>query len=183
MKERQIIAIIGRICSGKDTAARFLESRYGFKKIVMSNFLRAEARKRKIHPTREHLRKLQAELRRENGNYYLVDLAIKKIKESKKNAVIDGLRDYKEALYAWEKLNLKIILIEADQLLRFKRMKARARKGDAKTYPEFLHQDALEDATFDFPKTMKLADFIVDSEKGKEEMFKGLRDVLKKVKG
>jgi dephospho-CoA kinase len=179
--ERKIIGIIGRIAAGKDTAANFLVKKYSFKKIVMSNILRQEARKRKKHPTRIFLRRLQFELRKSN-TYYLVDKVIKEIEKTKKSVVIDGLRDYQEALYAKEKLNIKIILIEASPVVRFKRLRIRNREGDPRTYHEFLHQDSIEDAVFNFPRTMKLADFRIKSDKGKEVLYKDLKQIVKEMK-
>ena len=106
--KKKVIAIIGPIASGKGTAADFFVKK-GYEQITMSNFLRAEAKKRKIKPDRNYFRKLQAELRRKFGANVLVERAIEKIKNSKKEKfVIDGLRDYREAKYAKKKLKLKI---------------------------------------------------------------------------
>ena len=149
----------------------------------MSDFLRVEARKRKVKPDRIYFRKLQAELRKKNGNNYLVELAINKIKGNpEKNFVIDGLRDYREAKYAKRKLKLKIIFIDASSLVRFKRQRDRARNGYSTTYNEFLHEDARENAIFDFHKTKKLADFSIFSDDGRETLHKELEKLVKKHK-
>ena len=173
-KKQKVIAIIGPIASGKGTAADYFVKR-GFKQITMSDFLRVEARKRKVKPDRTYFRKLQAELRKKNGNNYLVDLAIKKVRENpKKNFIIDGLRDYREAKYAKKKLKIKIILVDASALVRFKRQKERARNGFSKTYHEFLHEDARENAIFDFHKTRKLADFKINCDNGRDCLYQEL---------
>jgi dephospho-CoA kinase len=183
-KKLKVVGIIGKIASGKGTAADFFVKKYKFKQITMSNFLRKEAEKRHRHPSREYLRKLQAELRKQFGQNVLVNMAIDLINENKEKYngfVIDGLRDYREAKYAQKKLRLKIILIQASPLTRFKRAKARHRKGFDKTYEQFLYDDSMETAIFDFNKTEKLADFIVSSEQGKEFMYKDLGKIAKKL--
>ncbi len=183
-RKLKVIGIIGKIASGKGTAADFFVKDYGFKQITMSNFLREEAKRRHRYPSREYLRKLQAELRKEFGQNILVDKAIETIKDNQdkyKGFVIDGLRDFREAKYAKRKLKLKIVLIEASPMMRFKRAKERHRKGFDKTYEQFLYDDSMETAIFDFSKTMKLADFIVSSEEGKEAMYKDLRKIAKKL--
>jgi dephospho-CoA kinase len=181
----KVVGIIGKIASGKGTAADFFVKKYKFKQINMGNFLRQEAKRRRKYPTREYLRKLQAELRKKLGQNILVDMVIESINENKEKYngfVIDGLRDYREAKYAKKKLKLKIILVEASPLIRFKRAKARHRKGFDKTYEQFLYDDSIETAIFDFNKTMKLADFIVNSEQGKEFMYKDLEKIARKLR-
>jgi dephospho-CoA kinase len=93
--------------------------------------------------------------------------------------VIDGLRDFREAKYAKRKLKLKIILIEASPMIRFKRAKERHRKGFDKTYEQFLYDDSMETAIFDFNKTMNLADFRVSNDQGKEVMYPELKKIAK----
>ncbi len=181
MKSKKVIALIGPIASGKGTAADFF-SKKGFKQITMSNFLRTEARKRKVKPDRKYFRKLQAELRKEFGPNILVEKAIEKIKNSKEEKfVIDGLRDYREAKFAKRKLKLKIIFIDASPYVRYQRQKQRARHGFSDTYQEFLHEDARENAIFDFHKTMKLADFRVFSDGGREDLHKQLAKLYGKL--
>jgi len=180
MLKQKVIAIIGPIASGKGTAANFFVKKYKFKQITMSDFLRQEAKRRRIKPDRIYLRKLQAELRKENGNNVLVDMARKKISENPdKNFVIDGLRDYREAKYAKKKLRLKIVLVDASPLIRFKRQKARARNGYSRTFHEFLYEDARENAIFDFYKTRKLANFTIFSDEGREVLHKELAKLVR----
>ena len=186
MKEKKfkpyILGIIGPIASGKDAAADYLAKRYGFKKIVLSNFLRQEAERRGIHPSREYLRKLQAELRKKNGNDFLLKKAIELIEKNHyEKAIIDGLRQHDECLEAKKKFKAKIILLDADPLVRFMRAKKRGRKGFSHTYEQFLHQDAIENALFRFHETRKLADFKIYNNEGIKEMQKEIDAIAKRL--
>jgi len=178
-----VIGIIGPIASGKDAAADYFSKKYGFKKIVLSNFLRQEAKKRGHHPSRPYLRKLQAELRKKHGNDYLLKKAIAEINQKHyEKIVIDGLRQPDECALAKEKLKAKIILIDSNPFVRFMRAKKRHRKGFAETYEQFLHQDAIENAVFHFHKTRKLANFKIINSSSLESMQKDIDRLAKKLK-
>ena len=79
-------------------------------------------------------------------------------------------------------LKAKIILVDADPFVRYKRAKARRRKGFAKTYEQFLYEEALENAEFDFHKTKKMANFKIDNSGSIKEMEKQIDKIAKKLK-
>lgn len=178
-----IIGIIGTIASGKDAVANHISIKYKFSKIVLSNFLRQEAVKQKLKVSRDVLRKIQAELRKKHGEDYLINKAIEKISKSKsKNFLLVGLRTPIDAAIAKEKLNAKIILVDAKPEIRYLRQKNRHRKGFSKTYEQFLHEEAIENATFDFHKTKKYADFRLDNNGTIQEMNKNIDRLMKRMK-
>lgn len=182
-----VLGISGTIASGKDFAADYIVKAYGFKKITLSDYLRAEALKRGRKPSRDYLRKLQAQLRRDYGDDYLIskviETVLKKDHMRMKNVVIVGLRTPLETKLAKEKLRAKLIFVDADPFVRYMRQKKRHRKsGFAKTYEQFLHEEALENATFDFHKVKKMADFEVDNSGTIEDMKKQIDNIMKKLK-
>ena len=181
-----IIGVSGTVSSGKDSVANYLVEKYGFKKITLSNYLRAEARERGLSCDRDSLRKLQKKLRKEHGDDYLIKKVIDTIQKKDhmkmKNVVIVGLRTVIETKLAKEKLKAKIILVDADPFVRYKRAKARRRKGFAKTYEQFLYEEALENAEFDFHKTKKMANFKIDNSGSIKEMEKQIDKIAKKLK-
>ena len=178
-----IFGIIGPIASGKDAVANYLVKRYGFKKIVMSNFLRAEARKRKIKCTRDNLRELQHKLRRRFGEDYLINKAIIEIKKRKlKKVVLDGLRTYIDVKIAKQELHAKILIVDADPAIRFERQKKRRRTGFDKTFKQFLEEEKKEQKEFHLEKTYKLADFRIDNSWTLERMKKNVDKIMNKIK-
>lgn len=182
MSRPYVLGVIGPIASGKDAASDWLEEKYGFRKITLSNFLRQEARKRGHYPSRPYLRKLQAELRKEHGYDYLIRKAIEEIQNrGYEKVVIDGLRQPDECALAKQKLKAKIILVDADPFVRFMRAKKRRRKGFAETYEQFLHQDAIESATFNFHKTRKLANFKINNAGSLESLQKDVDALARKL--
>ncbi|MEM1535595.1 MAG: AAA family ATPase [Candidatus Pacearchaeota archaeon] len=177
-----IIGITGTMGSGKDTIANFFVKK-GFKKIVMSDFLREIEKHRKIKPTRRNLRKLQLEIRKKYGEDILIDMLLSEIvKKNLKNVVISGLRTAADIKFAKKKLKAKIIFVDAKPEIRFLRIKKRARPGDPKSYDEFLHEDALENAMFNILKNKRLVDFKVDNSYDIETTKKQLEKIARKLK-
>jgi len=178
-----IIGIIGTIASGKDAVSNYICRRYRFGKIEMGNFIRREAVKEGLKVNRDVLRKIQLNLRKKYGEDYLISKAIEKITAGKsKNFVLVGLRTPTDAKLAKEKLKAKIILVDAKPQIRYLRQKRRHRKGFSKTYDQFLHEEAVENAMFDFHETRKYADFKLDNNGSIEEMNKNIVKLIKRIK-
>ncbi|MCS7134354.1 MAG: AAA family ATPase [Candidatus Pacearchaeota archaeon] len=178
-----IVGIAGTIGAGKDTIANFFVKNYNFKKIVMSNFLREIEKHRRVKPTRANLRKLQLELRKKYGEEILMEMLLSKIVEKNlKRVVISGIRTLAEIKFLKKKLNAKIIFVDAKPEVRFLRIKKRGRIGDPKTYEQFLHEDAIENAMFSLKKVKKFADFVIDNSFDVKNMERQIRRIAKKMK-
>ncbi|MFH1823241.1 MAG: AAA family ATPase [archaeon] len=184
MKEvEMIIGVIGTIASGKDSVANYFVKKYKFKKIIMSNFLREVAEDRGLSVKRENLYRVQSNLRKTYGEEVLINMAITKIiEENWKNVVISGLRTVTDVSIARKKLKAKIILVDANPELRFKRQRKRRRTGFSENYEEFLHGEAIENASFDFHKTKKLAHFKIDNDQEYPQLHKKCEAIAKKLK-
>lgn len=183
----RVIGVAGTAASGKDAAADYIVKAYRFKKITLSNYLRAEALKHGKKPTRDYLRKLQALLREKYGDDYLINKVIETVTKKDHikmlNVVIVGLRTVIETKKAKEKLKAKLIFVDADPFIRYMRQKKRQRaSGFAKTYEQFLHEEALENAAFDFHKTRKMADFELDNSGTLKDMQRQIDKIMKKLK-
>jgi len=148
----EVIGLMGTIGAGKGTVAEYLEKNYGFKTITMGDLVREEADRRGIDyrtdEGRKELQNLSEDMKNENGRDYWMIKTIEKIEEMGwDRAVIDGIREPSEADGYKEKLGVekKIILVDADAELRFKRMKEkRNRPGDPQTLEEFREQEKRE---------------------------------------
>ena len=178
-----IIGVIGSIASGKDKIADFFAKKYGFKKILISNFLREEAEKQEIPVEGRYvLLRIQAELRRKNGEDYLVKLALQKIRDNKwENVVINGLRTPFDVLEAKRRLKARIILVNAKPEIRFQRQKKRHRKGFQKTYEQFLQEEAIENGALQFYKSVKMAQIKIDNNGSLRDLEKKAEIIAKKL--
>lgn len=176
-----ILGLVADISAGKDTAARYLAEKHGFERHTLSDILRAEARVRKLTPTRENLVKIVKELRKKEGIHALIRRAIKKSKKDK--IVIVGIREKEEIDYLKEKFpgKVKILRLTADPKIRFERIKTRGRTGDPKTFKEFLAQEKREWEEFDFKTLFKMADYKIVNDGTVEELYRELDKALKKL--
>lgn len=179
-----VLGIIGEIGAGKDTVARHLTKKYHFKKHVMSDILRAEARVFKLKPTRSNLERISEKLMKKYGHLYLIQKTCKKItKENPKRAVIDGLRLAFDIEFCKERFGkkFKLAYVTASQRTRFKRMKARGRTGDPKTFAEFQRQDAREFRDFRLKETFRLAHHKISTEGSRPQTFRRVDVLMKKI--
>lgn len=130
-----IIGILGRIASGKDTAATHLQSK-GFAHISLSALLREEATKRGIEWTRENLMKLGTDLKSEKGGDALARIASEQING---DTIITSIRHPYEVRFFIKKYpDFRLISIEADIHTRYARACARKRAGDTtQSFDEF----------------------------------------------
>jgi len=89
----RVIGIVGKIGSGKDTAAEYLNKKYSFKSVNIGDLVRKEAKNKKLVPTRINLTRVSKEFTDKFGKDYWSKRAIKKIKSFKGSKfVITGIR-------------------------------------------------------------------------------------------
>lgn len=152
----KIIGLSGTNGSGKDTVGQMLAERHNFLFISGSDMLRDEARRRGQEPTREILRTISAEWRRESGSLgVLIDKSIEQYKQVTSGffggLVIASLRNPGEAERVHQ-LGGVVVWADAVQKIRYDRIIAnkaeRSRAGeDNKTFEEFKAEEAIEMST------------------------------------
>lgn len=145
----KVIGLGGTNGSGKDTVGLFLAEKYNYFFISVSDLLREELRRRGLEVTRENLRTLSAEWRREFGLGVLVDKAIEAANNSDKDyagVVAVPMRNVGEAQHVKD-LGGTLIWVDADQRMRYERIQGanRGRAGeDNKTFEEFQAEELAE---------------------------------------
>lgn len=187
----KLIGIGGTDASGKDTVGYMLEERYGWQFVSVSDFLRIELRNRGNRLTRESMRKLSAQWRRELGMGALVDKAVDIFEPRKYSGlVLASLRNPGEADEI-HRLGGRVVWVDANPKIRFERLTKR-QKGteDTVTFEEFLkEEDAqmrhhLDDShTLNLSGVKEKADVFLknnghDIEKFKDQAEKFLKSLL-----
>ncbi len=148
-----LIGLSGTNGSGKDTIGHMLAERHNFLFISASDLLRDEARARGEEPTREILRTISAEWRRESGHLgVLVDKAVEQYSQVADmypgGLVVVSLRNPGEADRIHE-MDGVMVWADADQKVRYDRIMAHAaarnRAGeDNRTFEQFQLEEAAE---------------------------------------
>jgi dephospho-CoA kinase len=160
---KPIVLIVGLPGSGKDEASKALEEALGYKIIRMSDLLIEEVERRGLRKTRESLRSVGIELRRERGASVIAKLAIETIKRSPppRCYVVNGIRNIEEIDEFKKEFGEDVITIAilSSKWLRFIRTSLRKKEGfDRGSYEEFLREDREEIETFHLGDALAYAD-------------------------
>jgi len=96
-----IIALTGLARSGKDTAAKYISEKYGFRWFDFSrDVLAGELKNRGVALTKDNMSSIGDELRKKYGQDILAQRLVEKIKKSgAKSAVVSGVRSPQEVYY------------------------------------------------------------------------------------
>ena len=135
-----LIGISGTFASGKDSLAKILVENYGFTHASTSDMVRAAAQERHGNIERPTLRKVGVELRNESGAGVLVERALKLTLP----LVVSGIRTTGEVCLL-KKAGGVMVFIDADQKIRYDRMKARQRDSESELiFDEFRSKEQKE---------------------------------------
>jgi dephospho-CoA kinase len=171
----KLLGLSGTNGSGKDTVGYLLAEKHNYLFISVSDLLRVECRHRGISVSRENLRMVSAEWRREFGLGVLVDKAIELAQSSAKaydGVVACPMRNSGEAQHLKD-LGGTLIWVDADPRIRYERIQSANRgrhEEDNKTYQEFLLEEEAEmhpsgdAATLDMAAVRELADVTILNE-------------------
>ncbi|MCD6434129.1 MAG: hypothetical protein J7L14_00780 [Candidatus Diapherotrites archaeon] len=153
-----IVALTGLARAGKDTAADILAKK-GFVKLVFSDFLKEEVRKRNLELNKMNLSIVGDELRAKHGRGVLAKYLWEKAKNYSRVVAV-GVRSPEEADYLREKAE-KFLLIEisAKPEIRFQRRS----DADPQTFEEFMRRDERDIKNKGLAEVLKMADVKIDN--------------------
>jgi dephospho-CoA kinase len=192
MKNIKLLGISGTNGSGKDSLGEMLAKRHGWLFVSVADLLREEARRRGLPIERENLRAIGVEWRREFGLGVLVDKAFEQFNQSKdkyKGLAVVPMRNPGEAQRVKE-LGGKLVWIDADPKIRYKRISSRLRSAeDNKTFEQFTAEEEIEmrgtddEAAPKMIKVKEMCDLFLenngdDIENFKNQAEKALKDYL-----
>jgi dephospho-CoA kinase len=180
-----IVGLSGTNGAGKDAVADILKKDFGFGFVNVSDFLRQEAGKRKLEPSRENLRIISAQWRRDMGVGVLVDMAMDYLKDQAyPGVVISPMRNSGEAQHLKE-LGGKIVWVDAEPRLRFSRIANRGRdKESTYSFEEFVASEQAEmnrsgdEATLNMADVKAMADITIDNSGSFEELKRSVAQKL-----
>lgn len=178
-----IIGLVGKNCSGKGEAVKYLVEKYNFVISSLSDRIRDEIRRKGQEITRENLQQTAGALRKEFGPQVLAKRSWEKISEQKvEKAVIDSIRSVPEVEFFKKLPHFYLIAIIADPKLRFQRMISRGSRGqtDPKTWEEFVKSEERDDTGDgrNIEACMEMADFHIKNEGTPDELYKQLDLIL-----
>lgn len=136
----QLIGLTGTNGAGKGEVAAYLKKK-GYAYFSLSDEIREELGKKRLRVTRDSLIAAGNALRRRYGADILARRVIKKVKGK---AVIDSIRNLREAAFLRRQRSFILIAVDAPVELRYKRVKKRGREESAETLEEFITKEKEE---------------------------------------
>lgn len=147
----------------------------------MGDYVRREALKRGLKPTRKTLSKLAFKLRMEKGDYAIAELCLPDITSSGKPVVVDGLRSTAELRFFRSNLpSFVLVAIEASECKRYERLAGRRRIDDPETLEELKRRD-MEEARLGLTSLLAEADYRIVNEEGLEELKAEVTKLIEKL--
>lgn len=192
-----IIGLAGTLNAGKDSLGNLLADKYGFLHISTSDMVR-EIKRRKFGDSPQALLTRNDpflhDLRTKKGPGFLVDAVYEEWKEKQKDypggCIASAIRAKGEAERIHE-LGGKIIFVDADPQIRYRRSQARQRDANesGKTFEEFMATERLEidvdqndRSVTNLPAMKQMADVIIQNHHDKlEDFLKSAAEQLKEA--
>lgn len=176
MSQKIILGFTGLIASGKGTAAKHLEEKYGASTYRFSTMLRDGLDRFYLPQTRENLVKLSEIMRQTFGQDLLAKVIAQDAgRDDNQVVVVEGIRRLPDITYLRELPDFRLIRLVAEPKTRWERLTKRGENPDdnTKTYEQFLsdHQHPTE---LTIPEVMAQADLEIDNNGDLEALYRQL---------
>ncbi len=181
-----IIGIAGSFGAGKGTVVEYLIKEKGFTHYSASGFIVEEIKRRGIEVNRDIMTIVANELRTKYGPSYIIDSLYARAKDLGGDVVIESLRAVAEVKRIKE-LGGKVLGVDADAEIRYKRSLLRNSVKDNVSYEKWLEQEKMESNQTDVNKqnifgALQEVDFIIKNSGSIEELNEQVEVFLKTFK-
>jgi len=171
---KQVLILLGKARSGKDTVADYLVEKFGFKKFVFSSVLEEELKKQGKIVSKQNMSLFGDELRKEFGMGIMAEKLLKTVKNEKK-IVFVGARSVEEIELIKQKFpQAKLVLVEAQEDKRFNRRS----DLDPDELENFSLRDKLDEEKKGMKKVFLLAEFKLENNGSLGGLFSKSRDLM-----
>ena len=181
-----IIGLTGRNCAGKGTVAEFFQGReFGY--YSLSDAIRQYLADQGKPESRDNLIAAGNELRQAGGAGVL-GARILGLLEPGRNYVVDSIRNPAEVSELRARPDFVLLEVRAPEELRYERLVARGRVGDATSFDEFQRQERAElqsadSAAQQLDATAACADHAVVNADSLDDLHSQLRKLLDGLSG
>lgn len=176
-----IIGLTGKNGAGKGVVADFLKAG-GFAYYSLSDMIREDITSRGEIVSRETLIAAGRRLREDGGPSVLADKILPKL-DIDKNYIVDSIRNPAEVRALRSRKDFFLVNVDADQKIRFERIKSRARENDPTEFNKFVELEERELKSADpaaqqLEATAALADVTVVNNESIRELESQMKEVL-----
>ncbi|MBU1148543.1 AAA family ATPase [Patescibacteria group bacterium] len=180
-----IIGITGTLGAGKNTVVDYLKQK-GFAHYSVRKYLIEEIRDRNLELNRDTMVKVANELRQTNSSSFIVEQLYERAATRKTDCVIESIRTPGEAKALNSKDKFYLIAVDAEQKMRYERIKHRNSEKDNISFAKFQEQEAEEMTSNDpnhqnLSKCMAMADFTVENSGNYDQLYTQVENILAKI--
>ncbi|MFA7298533.1 MAG: AAA family ATPase [Candidatus Absconditabacterales bacterium] len=181
-----IVGITGTLGAGKGTISDYLIKK-GFNHYSVSDYIVVEIKKRGLETNRDTMYQVGRDLKQKFGPDFIVKELYKQAKEEGKNAIIESVRSPGEVVGLKELEDFILIAVDADQKLRYQRIRLRNSVKDQIDFETFASNEAREMEDSDDPTKInlsaciKIADHVFNNNGTFEELYIQVDDVVSKL--
>lgn len=179
------LGFVGRLHAGKGVTISYLVDKYGFYASSCSDRIREEIRREGKEINRDNLQATAGRLRVEFGPDVLAKRTWEEIQKSGLDKVaVDSIRGKEEAEFFKKVPGFILVAIVSDPKVRFERVLAQKRESDDPvSWDEFLKTDERDDNQEgrNISACMTLADYKIDNNGTKEELYKKIDELIDKL--
>jgi dCMP deaminase len=179
-----IVGVAGLNGAGKSAVVQFLAER-SFVAVSLSDEIRGELQARGLRESRTEMIRVGRELRQQEGVDALARRVLGRLKREQ-NYVVDSIRHPAEVNVLRELgRHFRLVWVDADEGLRFDRIKSRDRSGDPRSLEELRRLEGIELESADpagqqLLAVKALADEIIVNDGTLEDLHATVRDVVQK---
>ena len=181
MQKKIIIGLVSQIAGGKGTSAQYLKKECGASIYRFSTMLRDVLKRLYLETDRHNMQTISTVLRGNFGEDIMAKVIATDVEKDNNSVIaVDGIRRMADIKYLREIPGFKLISIEVDAKIRYKRLVDRnENNGDSKkSFEEFL-ADEKGEADAEIPKVMEKADAIIDNSDNLEKLYKQIDKLIK----
>lgn len=177
--KKKVIAIVGMPGSGKALAST-VAVELGYPVYICGDVIREEVERRGFPPTSENVGRVMFKVREEEGYGVVAKRLIPKISSSSSRVVVvEGVRNIEEVNELKKLYDVKIVAIQASPTVRFRRLVARGRSDDPRSWDDFQAREKRE-VKVGIGRVIDQADLVLVNEGTVEELKTKFKDLLER---
>jgi dephospho-CoA kinase len=179
-----ILASVGQIASGKGVFVDYIKEKFNSNSYKFSTPLRNILDRIGEEQSRENMQDLSTILRERFGQDLLAKIIVKDAQEDSQEVVlVDGVRRVADIKYLKELEGFYLINVQADEKIRYERIKSRGENpGDKeKTWEEF-QKDAQAETEVSIREVAEQASFTIENNGSLEEYHNQIEKIINEIK-
>lgn len=181
-----IIGITGTLGAGKGTIVEFLTSTKGFVHYSVRDFLKKKLLEAGLEVNRDTLTMVANKLREANSASYVTDQLYNEALQSGSNCIIESIRTPGEVASLRKTGNFVLFAVDADPLIRYKRIYLRGSETDKVSYEVFVANETREMQSTNpnhqnLAACIQLADFVFSNNGTVRDLHESVENVLNRL--